>query len=43
MASRIAVLRANGEALVKEGGLSTAWTTEHTDVEQVALSSGESE
>jgi len=38
MPARIAVLRANGEALVKEGGLSTGWTTEHTNVIQVALS-----
>ena len=36
--NRIAVLRANGEALVKEGGLSAGWTTEHTQVKQVALS-----
>ena len=30
--------RTNGEALVKEGGLSAGWITEHTDVTQVALS-----
>jgi len=35
--SRIAVLRANGEALVKEGVLSAGWTTEHTGVTQVAV------
>jgi hypothetical protein len=29
MASRIGVLRANGEAFVKEGRLSTSWTTEY--------------
>ena len=36
--TRVAVLRANGEALVKEGGLSAGWITEHTEVTQVALS-----
>ena len=36
--NRIAVLRANGEALVKEGGLSAGWIPVHTDVIQVALS-----
>ena len=36
--ARIAVLRSNGEALVKQGGLSTGWITEHTDVIQMALS-----
>jgi hypothetical protein len=36
--ARIGVLRSNGEALVKQGGLSAGWITEHTDVIQVALS-----
>ena len=35
--SRIAVLRANGEALVKQGGLDAGWTTEHTAVKQVEV------
>jgi hypothetical protein len=35
--NRIAILRANGEAVVKEGGPSTGWTTEHTDVKHLAL------
>ena len=37
-ATRISVLRANGDALVKEGSLSAGWITEHTQVSQVALS-----
>ena len=36
--NRIAVLRANREALVKEGNLSAGWITVHTEVKQVALS-----
>ena len=35
---RIAVLRTNGEALVKEGDISAGWITEHTSVRQLALS-----
>jgi len=34
---RIGVLLNNGDALVKQDGLSTSWVTKHTDVIALAL------